>query len=114
MEYTKLTMGSYNLHIIKTNKFKTITVDVNFRRPIVKEEITKRNLLKEILLNSTKKYNTKRKLVLETENLYDIKILLDVTFGTSEAICTCFLGCTNWFSGILFILLTSPDTSKFS
>jgi len=74
MEYTKLTMGSYNLHIIKTNKFKTITVDVNFRRPIVKEEITKRNLLKEILLNSTKKYNTKRKLVLETENLYDIKI----------------------------------------
>ena len=46
MEYFDIDMNAYNLHIIKTNKFKTITVDVCFRRKIKKEEITIRNLLK--------------------------------------------------------------------
>ena len=46
MNYEQIDMGSYRLHIIKTLKFKTITVEVNFRRPLKKEEITTRNLLK--------------------------------------------------------------------
>ena len=37
-------------------KFKTITVGVAFRRPVVKEEITIRNLLKELMINSTEDY----------------------------------------------------------
>ena len=36
MNYEQLNMGSYNLHIIKTKKFKTITVEVNFRRKLTK------------------------------------------------------------------------------
>ena len=39
MEYIKKDLGSYNLHIIKTDKFKTITVRVVFHSHIVKEEI---------------------------------------------------------------------------
>ena len=45
MKYTKKDLGSYNLHLIKTDKFKTVTVKVMFQSPIVKEEITKRNIL---------------------------------------------------------------------
>lgn len=67
-------MGAYNLHFIKTNKFKTISIDVNFYREIKEEEITKRNLLKMILLNSNNDYKTERELIKESENLYDIKI----------------------------------------
>ena len=37
-------MGAYNLHFIKTNKFKTISVDVNFYREIKEDEITKKSL----------------------------------------------------------------------
>ena len=37
MNYEQINMGSYNLHIIKTTKFKTITVEVNFRRKLKKE-----------------------------------------------------------------------------
>ena len=67
-------MGGYNLHLIKTNKFKTITIDVDFYRNIKKEEITERNLLKMVLLDSSNNYKTERDLIIESENLYDIKV----------------------------------------
>lgn len=75
MEYTCYNMNAYNLHIINTDKFKTITVDVCFRRKIKKEEITIRNLLKELIVNSSCNYPTERCLITQTERLYDLKLL---------------------------------------
>lgn len=75
MEYTCYNMNAYNLHIINTDKFKTITIDVNFRRNIKKEDITIRNLLKELMVSSTLDYPSERKLIMQTERLYDLKIL---------------------------------------
>ena len=75
MNYENIDMGSYRLHIIKTEKFKTITVEVNFRRQAKRDEITKRNLLKMLLLNSNMQFKTERELIKETENLYDLKLI---------------------------------------
>lgn len=75
MNYKKIDMGAYSLHLINTNKFKTITVEVNFRRPIVKEEITIRNLLKSVLITTNKDFKTERDFIKETENLYDLKLI---------------------------------------
>lgn len=75
MNYEKVDMGSYHLHMIKTKKFKTITIEVNFRRKMKKEEITIRNLLKTVLLHTTKDFKTERELIKETENLYDLKLI---------------------------------------
>ena len=75
MEYTCYNMNAYNLHIINTNKFKTVTIDVSFRRKIKKEEITIRNLLKELIVNSSCNYSTERSLIIQTERLYDLKLL---------------------------------------
>ena len=75
MNYEQIDMGAYQLHVIKTNKFKTITVEVNFRREVKKEEVTIRNLLKSVLLNTTKNFKTERELIKETENLYDLKLI---------------------------------------
>jgi len=75
MEYTCYNMNAYNLHIIKTDKFKTITIDVSFRRKIKKEEITIRNLLKELIVNSSCNYPSERSLIIQTEKLYDLKLL---------------------------------------
>lgn len=74
MNFESINMGAYNLHFIKTNKFKSITIDVDFYRNIKKEEITKRNLLKMVLLDSSKNYNSEKKLIIESEKLYDIKV----------------------------------------
>lgn len=74
MNFETINMGSYNLHLIKTKKFKTITIDVDFYREVKKEEITKRNLLKMILLDSSRDYKTERELITYSEELYDIKV----------------------------------------
>lgn len=70
MEYIKKDLGSYNLHIIKTDKFKTITVRVVFHSPIVKEEITLRNILCDMFMQSSKNYDSKRKLTIKAQDLY--------------------------------------------
>lgn len=75
MKYTNYDMNAYNLHIINTDKFKTVTVGVAFRRKIVKEEITIRNLLKELMINASSNYPTEKSLIIATENLYDLKLL---------------------------------------
>ncbi len=74
MTFETISMGGYNLHLIKTSKFKTITIDVDFYRPVDKKEITIRNLLKMVLLDSSNNYKTERDLIIESENLYDIKV----------------------------------------
>ena len=74
MMFETINMGGYNLHLIKTKKFKTITIDVDFYNNIKKEEITKRNLLKMVLLDSSNNYRTEKELIVESENLYDIKV----------------------------------------
>lgn len=74
MNFETLNMGGYNLHLIKTNKFKTITIDVDFYKKINVDEITKRNLLKMVLLDSSNNYKTEKELITESENLYDIKV----------------------------------------
>ncbi len=70
MKYTKKDLAAYNLHIIETDKFKTITVRVVFHSPIIKEEITLRNVLCDMFLQSSKNYDSKRKLTIEAQNLY--------------------------------------------
>jgi len=75
MKYEQINMGSYNLHIIKTKKFKTITFEVNFRRKLDSKEITIRNLLKSVLLTSNNNFRSELELIRETENLYDLKLL---------------------------------------
>ena len=79
MQYTKKDLGSYQLHLIKTDKYKTITIKVMFRRRIKKEEVTIRNILTSLLVQSTKKYNTKRKMNIEAQELYSSSIAFDNT-----------------------------------
>lgn len=74
MNYEKYSYGAYNLHIINTDKFKTIKVAVNFRAKSLEDEVTIRNILKMILLNSCKDYPREKDLIIESENLYDLKV----------------------------------------
>ena len=74
MEYIKKDLGSYKLHMIKTDKFKTIKVKISFRRSIVKEEVTLRNILSDILVQTTNKYKTKRDLSIKAQDLYAASI----------------------------------------
>lgn len=72
MNYEKIKTIAYNLHIIKTDKFKSIKIKINLKRKITKEDITYRNLLVNLLMESTKKYPTSRLIEIESENLYNV------------------------------------------
>lgn len=70
MKYTRKDLGAYKLHLINTDKFKTIMIRVSFRMPIKKEEITMRNVLSDMFVQSSKKYNSKRALTIKAQDLY--------------------------------------------
>ena len=74
MDYIKTGTMAYNLHMIKTDKFKKIVVRVNFRRKFDKEGITYRKMLAEVLLESSKKYPTSREMNLKFEDLYSASL----------------------------------------
>lgn len=70
MEYKTITNKKYNLHMIKTDKFKSINIYFIFYNSFKKVDITKRKVLSNLLLYSTKKYNTERKLEIKYQDLY--------------------------------------------
>lgn len=81
MEYKKLEKPAYNIHFIKTDKFKKIKVRINFKEETIKEKIVYRNMLSLILLEATKTYPTRRLIDIQCENLYNIS----VGAGTSQS-----------------------------
>lgn len=72
MNYTKYEVGPYNLHVINTDKFKTTTIRLNFKKKVKKEDVTYLTVLNSMLFKSTKKYKTNKDLEIASENLYDI------------------------------------------
>lgn len=70
MQYNKVEFGSFNLHMIKTNRFKTVNVQVIFSNKIKKEDITKRNFLSDMLTYSSLKYPTKKDISIASQDLY--------------------------------------------
>lgn len=72
MDYTKLENEHYNLHLIQTNRFKTINVIIDFKRKLKKDEITIRNVLCNNILEGTHTIPSRRMLEIKTEELYDL------------------------------------------
>ena len=72
MNYQVYNLEGYRLHCIRSSKFKKTNVIINFKRKAKKQELTTRTLLSKILMESTKKYNNRRLMAIETENLYDL------------------------------------------
>ena len=61
----------YNTHIIKTDKFKTITIVLDFQRKNDAYDALYRNLLKNILLLKTDKYHSQKELSVAAANIYN-------------------------------------------
>lgn len=72
MKYIKYDMDGYFLHTIETDKFKTININLNIKRETKKEELTIRDVLINTLIDSSKKYPTRREIEIETEELYGL------------------------------------------
>ncbi len=71
MKILKKEINNVPVTIIKTNKFKSIAGKLYFKSPITKEKMTYRAILRSILLESCKKYNTPEKLYIKALENYD-------------------------------------------
>jgi predicted Zn-dependent peptidase len=67
----------FDLHLIPTKKFKTLTFVVKLKSPLTKETITKRALLPSVLRQATKNYPTRKDLQLKLDELYGAVLSVD-------------------------------------
>lgn len=74
IDYKKIDMTSFQLHTIKTDRFKTVTIRVCLRDKIKKEEIILRNMLTSFLTYATENYPTKRDITLKAQDLYAVNV----------------------------------------
>lgn len=74
MEYKKIINNEYTLHLVNTNRFKTINVVMFLTKKFNKNDIPYGNLLVQNLLYTSKKYNTKAKMSGIYEDLYGCKV----------------------------------------
>lgn len=71
MKILKKTVENIPVTILKTNKFKSVAGKLYFKSPITKEKMTTRSMLRNILMESCMKYDTKEKLYRKTLEEYD-------------------------------------------
>lgn len=70
MEYKIFSQKSYNIHTIKTDRFKVGRIEVFFRFEANAKKLPILSFLSGIMSDSSKDYPTQRKLAIQKENLY--------------------------------------------
>lgn len=71
-------MTGYNIHIVKTDKYKTNTIVWKMKAPLKKEEATLRALLPYVLQSSSKEFPTTGKLRSYLDELYGASLYVDL------------------------------------
>ncbi len=90
MEIREYDLNSYKLHIIKTKKLKTCHMEIHFRDKVKKENIFYKSFLSDILTDCSKKYETRRDVVIALEELYK-STFFGTTSKTGNVINTIFI-----------------------
>ena len=78
MVYKPYKCNSYNIHTIKTDRFKTVHMEIIFRKNIVKEELVNYAFLVDMLMESSKNYPKRKDVITKLEELYKL-----VVYGTT-------------------------------
>lgn len=79
MEYRKHQLESYNIHTIKSDKYKTCCIELIMRNRIDEKTYTDRVFLSDVMNLSSKKYPNNRDIDIEVENLYNVSF--DINIG---------------------------------
>lgn len=89
MKYRKFETGAYCLHVVNTDKFKTVNIRVNFKQKVKKEDVTYRALLAKILLESNEIYQNRKAMEIRSEELFNASIGIE-TYLSGNYIVTSF------------------------
>ena len=81
MEYKKIVENNYTLHLINTDRFKSMNIVVFLTKKFDKNDIPFGNLLCKNMVYTSQKYNTKNKMAIIGEELYGASV--SASFGIS-------------------------------
>ncbi len=70
MEYKKYTYPSFNIYTIKTDRFKTVNMEIIFREEAKKDEALAQTMLADLMTDCSNKYPNRKDLVKKLEELY--------------------------------------------
>ncbi|MGX1686550.1 hypothetical protein ACWH9Q_17650, partial [Bacillus subtilis] len=71
--------GGLTAHIVKTEKFKTVSLIFKMLAPLTKDQVTKRALLPHVLLRGTKSHPKTAELRSYLDELYGTSVSADLT-----------------------------------
>ena len=71
MEYREYKLDEYNLHFLKTDKFKSIYISTVFINKFNKENLTKNFILRKLLTSSSKKLKNETEVTKKVSELYN-------------------------------------------
>ena len=71
MEYFDYDMGGFNLHVIKTNRFKTISYNINIRFEDEKDTERYMGMLSRLLIQTSSHFNSLRDINVFCASIYD-------------------------------------------
>ena len=81
MEYNKINCESYNIHTIKTDKFKTCRMEIVFSRKVDKEKMQEFTFLSDVLTDSSAYYTRRKDIAIRLEELYKT-----IFYGTTNKV----------------------------
>lgn len=70
MEYKKYEYPTFNLYTVRTNRFKTVQMEIIFRDEVKKENLLAKTFLADIMSDVSKNYPTRKDTVKKLEELY--------------------------------------------
>lgn len=79
MEYKKYEYGNYNIHLLKTDKFKSILVSMILINDFKKESLTKNALIRRLLTTSTKDLKDETEVLKKEYDLYNSNVFISNT-----------------------------------
>lgn len=79
MEYKKVEYDNYNIHLLKTDKFKSILVSMILINDFKKESLTKNALLRRLLTTSTKDLKDETEILKKEYDLYNSNVIISNT-----------------------------------
>lgn len=70
MEYKSFEYPSFNIYTVKTNRFKTVQMEIIFRDEVKKEDLLLKTFLADIMSDCSATYKTRKEVVKKLEELY--------------------------------------------
>lgn len=71
MKYKVYEFDTYKIHTIKTDKFKTCSMEIMYSNNTDPNKFSELNMITDLLMYSSKKYKSRREINIELENLYN-------------------------------------------